>query len=278
MQKIGDVLEHIMTSRGMKEIGKEICKCTRINRETKQPENIEVTIVEMLNPISQKTEQIRMGCQCHNIEQKEEWDEKFNRHLAEKEIRKMERYSFIPEEIKNARLKNYQPVTKEQQEALEICVQYAKEFPDNEKKNILFDGGFGTGKSHLTFGITRYIAGHKERKTSLFITMIDLVAAIKSTWGRKGDENEHAIIKRMVDVDFLVLDDVGAPMGTKVMEDIADSIMFQVVNARTGKHTAFTTNLTKEELENKIDPRTYDRMVSKKYTIMHEIKGPSGRQ
>lgn len=277
MQRIDDVLQHIMSSRGMKEIGEEVCKCTRFNRETREVENIVVKIVEMFNPISEQVERVRMGCQCHNIALKEKMDAEYAKHEREKEIRKMERYSFIPEEIKNARFKNYEPVTDQQREALRICVEYVKAFPLNEKKNIVFEGSFGIGKSHLLYSSARYIASEKGM-TSLFITMTDLVGAIKSTWGKRGEENEHSIIKRMVDVEFLVLDDIGAPMGSDRMEEIADNIMYQIVNARTGKHTAFSTNLTKNELKLKIDPRTYDRMISNKYAIMYEIKGPSGRQ
>ena len=62
---------------------------------------------------------------------------------------------------------------------------------------------------------------------------------IKSSWDNKdAPKSEQEIIQDLIDLDFLVLDDVGSEGG-----DWPGRKLFEIINGRIGKPTAITTNI-----------------------------------
>lgn len=156
----------------------------------------------------------------------------------------------VPEEIKSASIENFIPDDKATAEALAIATQYVKDYENGDRYNILFRGTYGGGKSHLMKGIAERIK-HMDKGDGIpfkvgFLTFESLLSMIKSTWNKKdGNTDEHDIIRKMIDLDLLVLDDIGTESG-----EWSAKILFQIINGRQGKATGYTTNNQMDELKN----------------------------
>lgn len=147
------------------------------------------------------------------------------------------------------------------EKALEVARDYYKGFDGN---NIL-TGKFGTGKTHLAMAILNQLNEHTDKKL-LFVQTDELLRRIKTSFN---DENsiytEEFMVNLLTKVDLLVLDDVGAEVGSvdrnKEASDFNIRVMNSILNGRTDKPTIFTTNLGTKELRQVYDGRLLSRML-----------------
>jgi DNA replication protein DnaC len=151
----------------------------------------------------------------------------------------------VPPELDGETLATYKPADDEQTEALETAFTYTKDFKDGEHYNLMIRGTYGGGKSHLLKGIAEIVRnttttdeqGDEIPFTVGFLEFDRLLAMIKGTWGRREGETENDIIKKAIELDFLVIDDLGTESG-----EWAGKMLFSIVNGRQGKPTAYSTN------------------------------------
>jgi len=127
----------------------------------------------------------------------------------------------------------------------EWAMNYTEAF--DRKQGILnvFVGTPGTGKTHMGAGI---LASVLPRKCSgQYITVIDLLSRIRNTYHKLAQETEEQVIAELVDLDLLVIDEVGKdlPTGFSVAQ------FFRVVNKRHGanRHTVLIGNLSLAEFK-----------------------------
>lgn len=151
----------------------------------------------------------------------------------------------VPPELDGATLTTYAPADGQQKSAWETAVNYANDFKSGDPYNLMFRGTYGGGKSHLLKGIAEIVRkttttdeqGDEIPFTVGFLEFDRLLAMIKGTWGRREGETENDIIQKAIELDFLVIDDLGTESG-----EWAGKMLFSIVNGRQGKPTAYSTN------------------------------------
>ena len=119
-------------------------------------------------------------------------------------------------------------------------------------------GDTGTGKTTLAMLVSKEAL--KRDHTVAIYSMPKLLARIRATFdAQAGEESYVEFFERLCDVDLLHLDDLGAEKQTDwVLEQL-----YALVNERyeRQKSVVVTTNLTQEELEQQIGPRTVSRLI-----------------
>lgn len=142
--------------------------------------------------------------------------------------------------------------------AYEKAFTYADTFDQNDGQGLLFIGSCGTGKTHLAAAITNFIISEFGISVK-FGNFIDLLADIKSTWNKESEASEDDIIKAFLDIDLLVIDDIGKEKST----EWSNSVLYRVINRRyeNYKATIITSNFSIPELEKAIGQATVSRII-----------------
>ncbi|MCC6755349.1 MAG: ATP-binding protein [Solirubrobacterales bacterium] len=119
-------------------------------------------------------------------------------------------------------------------------------------------GDTGTGKTTLAMLVSK--AALERNHTVAIYSMPKLLARIRATFdAAAGEESYSDFFERICEVDLLHIDDLGAEKQTDwVLEQL-----YALVNERyeRQKSIVVTTNLTQEELEQQIGPRTVSRLI-----------------
>ena len=136
--------------------------------------------------------------------------------------------------------------------------EYADTFDKNNGQGLLFIGTCGTGKTHLAAAITNHIITEFGIPVK-FGSFVDLLGDIKSTWNKESEQNEDDMIRSLLEIDLLVLDDIGKEKSG----EWSNSILYRVINRRyeNYKATIITSNLTVKELEKEIGDATVSRII-----------------
>lgn len=192
------------------------------------------------------------GCKCKDKALASQEIERAKRLKLEKMLMHFEGHSLLNESLMNATFENYQPTNADQEKAKKIAIRYVDAF--DGKKNLLFSGTYGTGKSHLSVSITKKLM--EQGKTCVFISLPKLLTKIKDTYNGS-DLKEDQVMSAMKNVDLLVIDDIGAEQKTQW----TTSKLFEIMDDRSGKATIYTTNLNSDELKNHIGERNFSRIM-----------------
>ena len=146
----------------------------------------------------------------------------------------------------------------------EICIEYARKYGYNSM-NLFFNGAPGLGKTFLSACIARVVADNG------FSVVYDIAASIFSKFEdvkfmRTGDSEElrgevkksREDIKRYLECDLLIIDDLGTEMTTS----FTISALYEVVNTRliTGRKTLINSNLTLNELHRRYSEQIMSRL------------------
>jgi DNA replication protein DnaC len=119
-------------------------------------------------------------------------------------------------------------------------------------------GDTGTGKTTLAMLVSKEAL--KWNHTVAIYSMPSLLTRIRATYGAEaGEESYDEFFERLCQVDLLHIDDLGAEKQTEwVLEQL-----YALVNERyeRQKSIVVTTNLTQDELEQQIGPRTVSRLI-----------------
>ena len=117
----------------------------------------------------------------------------------------------------------------------------AKEWGEGSEgwPGYLIYGSLGVGKTGVSAMLATYLAQAFTLYTQ-FVLVWDLVSEIKSTWGQETEEDERAAIKKFLEPDLLVVDEVGVQFATLAERNI----LYRVVVGRHNdlKPTIITTN------------------------------------
>lgn len=199
-----------------------------------------------------------IGCKCEDIKLAQQAKETRERLRIEKMMTHFNSHSLLNKSLQKATLANYQPTSKELAYAKQKAIEYINNF-DGEG-NILFTGSYGTGKSHLSVGITKELM--KKGYTAVFISVPKLLTKIKNTYNNDGP-TEHELLEVMAKVDLLVIDDIGAEQKT----EWSTPKLFEIFDERAGKATIFTTNLSSAQLKAWVGERNFSRMLENTTSI-----------
>ena len=143
----------------------------------------------------------------------------------------------------------------------EICIEYARKFGKNSM-NLFFNGAPGLGKTFLSACIARVVAD------SGYSVVYDTASSVFSKFeevkffSRSEDPEElkelKAEIKRYLECDLLIFDDLGTEMTTS----FTISALYDIINTRlmTGGKTIVSSNLTLGELRRRYSGQIMSRI------------------
>jgi DNA replication protein DnaC len=128
----------------------------------------------------------------------------------------------------------------------------------DEGRGLWLMGDVGTGKTTLAMIASK--AALEAGRTVAIYSLPDLLRRIRRTFGDgQGEPSHDQFFERLVSVDLLHLDDLGAEKASEwVMEEL-----YSLINRRWEDERAVmvTTNLGQDELEKQIGPRIVSRLV-----------------
>lgn len=194
------------------------------------------------------------GCPKCETEKIHEEAEARGQELADKEIEFKRSYylkklSIMDEELENASFENFRTDTARQKEVLAWAKQMARFYYEGGKGNVIMLGEAGRGKSHLAYGMVKALSD-TTKKTATLVNVLDLLAEIKSDFSQ-----EQFWMRTLSDVDYLVLDDLGAER----ISDWSKGIIYSILNKRTS--TIITTNLSSGDLVSAYGKRIMSRIL-----------------
>lgn len=183
------------------------------------------------------------GCDCSMIEA----FKKAEKSRQQQRIDSQFNQSLVNPSIKNATVNNYIPNNESQQYAKQTAIEYVQNFSTkkDEMRSILFRGSYGTGKSHLAYAITKALKNRGYHVA--FMQVPDLMDRIKSTYNKTSNETFEDLKKELVNLDLLVLDDIGVSNSDHDLGKLYD-----IINNRQNKNNIFTTNFKDSELNQNI--------------------------
>jgi DNA replication protein DnaC len=143
--------------------------------------------------------------------------------------------------------------TREEQHVKTIAENFVKNFPGDQ--NILMLGSVGTGKTLLSSVIIEALLPDYQ---CLIIKVMDIVRAIKGTWGGKSERSESDLIDILINKDLLVIDEVGTQFGS----DTEKLFIFDIIDGRyqAMKPTILISNLDVDGVKKVIGDRCVDRL------------------
>ncbi len=140
---------------------------------------------------------------------------------------------------------------------LRVCRSYAEKFRA-DSPSLLFKGGTGLGKTHLSLAI----AGEVIQKGFGVIygsAQSFAVALEKERFDRRDPEDLGDTHSQLLACDLLILDD----LGTEFSSSYVNAALYDVVNARmlAEKPTIISTNLSMKEMEERYSERFASRIA-----------------
>ena len=149
---------------------------------------------------------------------------------------------------------------------LTVCKNYAMKF-DAGSPNLVFTGGPGLGKTFLSACIAKTVS-QKGYSVAYESASVALGAFEKEKFSRDTEEaaNAAAKVRRYLDCDLLILDDLGTEMNTAFTQ----SALYTIINQRmtTGKQTIISTNLDETMLATQYSAQIVSRLLGE-YRWLH---------
>ncbi|HVO11516.1 MAG TPA: ATP-binding protein [Vicinamibacteria bacterium] len=156
----------------------------------------------------------------------------------------------IPPRYEHCTIETFEPVNPSVTAALEKAMAFCAGYPhlgDDEGLGLLFCGDNGVGKTHLAVAVLRELVSTKGARGQ-FWDFHELIREIKSSYDPETKTTELQVLSPVVEMDLLLLDDLGAWKMTDWMNDT----LFYIMNSRylAKRPTFITTNYqdaTREE-------------------------------
>ena len=195
---------------------------------------------------------------------------------AEKERRRLEDAlgrACIPADFKDKSFDTFITDTPELEQALGLAKRFVKGWSRAKEGGfgLYFYGNPGTGKSHLAISIIKALL---PGVTALYTRVPDMIGYIRTTWHPNCNTSAYEAIRRYVDLDLLVLDELGVQAGS-INEQ---TLLFEVIDARLSENrpTIFLSNLKPSDLAPIIGERLIDRIKGK--CVPQQFSGKSRRK
>ncbi len=145
-------------------------------------------------------------------------------------------------------------------QVLKICREFSIGF-GNDGGNLLFLGGAGLGKTHLSLAIANEVLA--QNHSVVYGSIQNLINKISNeTFSYKGTTD---VTDGILGCDLLIIDDLGSEMSTA----FSQSCIYNIINTRIMRSlpTIISTNLTLEEIERQYTARVSSRIIGN-YTLL----------
>ena len=174
------------------------------------------------------------------------------------EIEQLMGRSGIPPRFADKSFDNYIPANPAARVALTAARKYAEAFDSQSRqgRSLVLAGGPGTGKTHLAAAIGQHVI-REFQGAVLFGTVSQALRRIKDTYRKDSEQTESDVLQTMTDCDLLILDEIGAQIGSEHEKQL----MFEILNERYQgmRSTILISNLNATELETFLGHRVMDR-------------------
>ncbi|HFD6940704.1 ATP-binding protein [Enterococcus faecalis] len=217
-----------------------------------------------------------------------ETEKMFNDSLKARAINYLKYSSlYTDKNLINCRFKTYKTVDTETKLAFEIANRATTEILLNKPIHMILSGKSGVGKSHLAMSTAwEVLEKSNYDKRCLFISYAELLEQLKFAMNDEQARKEitGSLMAEIKSADLVVLDDLGAELGVKQIDDRNKSTNFnndtlnRIVEARQNKATIFTTNLTGKEMGQAYGERILSRIMSNSQGFVMKIEGTSDKR
>jgi DNA replication protein DnaC len=132
-------------------------------------------------------------------------------------------------------------------------------------RGLLLIGPCGSGKTHLAVAALLEIIDSGKPGRLLFRNFQDLIQEIQASFDSDDTPSKSEILRPLLDVDLLVLDELGSQKPSMFVQDI----LYYVINSRYNaqRTTIFTTNYVDD-----LNDRIGERLRSRLYEMTREIR------
>lgn len=178
-----------------------------------------------------------------------------------------ESVSIIPNDLKNATMKNFEEHNFEDQKAHAFAQRAVRYYGKGGEGNTFLQGRPGVGKSHLSIAIAKQLNDtfkiYNEPKSVIFMPVARLIQRVQASFNGGGRFTEEFATKLLTSCDYLILDDLGKETCTgnyiKPVNEWTYRFLFNILDSRT--KTIINTNFSRAELLKIYDAAFVDRLT-----------------
>jgi DNA replication protein DnaC len=172
--------------------------------------------------------------------------------------------SRIPPRYRHCTLGNFAPIDRPHRAALEKVMAFCAKFASvgsEDGLGLLFTGDNGVGKTHLAIATLHELVSTKGVRGA-FWDFHELMREIKRSYDPETKTTEVQVLDPVVEIDLLLLDDLGAWKITDWMNDT----LFYILNSRylAQRPTIVTTNLQDVSLQ---EAQKADQLVRREFLV-----------
>ncbi len=150
---------------------------------------------------------------------------------------------------------SYYPDTQRAEKIKSACVKYGTQFT-TRSKNIIFYGGTGLGKTHLSLAIANAVINRGY--SVVYGTAQNILSDLQNENFNRAD-NLRYYERAVLNCDLLIIDD----LGTEFKSSYTIACLYNIINTRilAKLPTIISTNYSEDELEDKYDQRITSRII-----------------
>ncbi|MCC6261579.1 MAG: ATP-binding protein [Anaerolineales bacterium] len=161
-------------------------------------------------------------------------------------------------------------LTPEEQKSLQRALKIAHTFSEKPKGWLVFEGTYGSGKTHLAAAIANYRSGLGD--PPLFVMVPDLLDHLRAAFSPNSGTSYDRRFDEVRTANLLVLDDLGAQSATPW----AREKLHQLLNYRYNAELPTVITVAKENMDQgQIDERIITRMMDERICEYVELKAPA---
>lgn len=158
----------------------------------------------------------------------------------------------------------------DEMKSLQKALKTAHSFSEKPKGWLVFEGTYGSGKTHLAAAIANYRAGLGD--PPLFVMVPDLLDHLRAAFSPSSGTSYDRRFDEVRTATLLILDDLGAQSATPW----AREKLHQLLNYRYNAELPTVITVAKENMDHGlIDERIITRMLDERICEFIELKAPA---
>ena len=208
-------------------------------------------------PIKGRLEELKQCPECTKaainiFENKLNSQSKINSMLADT-YAVFEKDSLVSDKLRVKSLENYEIKDEIDQQAINYTFRMEQHYRKGRKGNAIITGPSGVGKSHLTYGLAKFMneqfKAYGHPRSVLFVSLVTLFTKIKESFHTNNGYSQAEMIELLSKVDFLFLDDLGkeSRKADTRNNEWTHQILYEILDKRS--NTIINTNLTSKEIK-----------------------------
>lgn len=161
--------------------------------------------------------------------------------------------------VKTQSLETFSLDLYDDKEKMQKLLNYVKDYIDDfstMKRNLLFAGGTGLGKTHLSTAIAKELI--EKGYNVIYETAQNIFFDFDNDRFRDRFSDEEPVSQKYLDCDLLIIDD----LGSEAINSFTVSCLYNIINTRLNKNLPIiaSTNLSSKEIRDKYHDRITSRL------------------